>query len=176
MSDNDVVEGPVVDGEGGIYLEVGGEKFECRRVSTSYQMMKFAKAQQTANVVVPKNMPAGPKRTELEEKRNAAGMQMMAVMLETVMILLKPRERERFDEFMAEKSMSDEGIKPSELEDAIGEVIAAVGGESDKGKAEQATASLSSESSQTTNEPTQVVSLGMATQQAALPAQTSSTQ
>lgn len=146
-----------IDGEGGIYLEVGGERFECRRVSTSYQMMKFADAQRKAQVSIPSGLPKESDRyKELAAKRNAAGMAMMAIMLETVMILLKPYERERFDEFMTDISMG-EGLAPQELENAIGDVIAAAGGE--EGKEEPNTASQSSDSSGTTKENVQVYSL-----------------
>lgn len=138
-----------IDGEGGIYLTIKGEQFECRRVSVSWQMMKFAKAQRDANVVIPKGLPKDSQRfKDLSAKRNSAGMLMMAVMLETVNILLKPHERDRFDEFMETASM--DGLEPNELENAIGEVIAAVGGE--QGKAQQHSAQPSSSSSGTISE------------------------
>lgn len=145
-----------IDGEGGIYLTVGGESFECRKVSTSYQMMKFADAQRKAQVNIPSGLPKDhPRYKKLMEQRNNAGMQMMAIMFETVQILLKPGERERFDTYMTEVSM-DKGLDPNELENAIGDVIAAAGGE--EGKAGQTTASHSSESYETTSESAQVYS------------------
>ena len=146
-----------IDGEGGIYLTVRGESFECRKVSVSYQMMKFARAQREANITVPSGLPKdSPKRKELEERRNSAGMAMMALLLDTCMILLKPAERQRFEDFMDAASADEEGLKPGELENAIGEVIAAAGGE--QGKAEQPIASQSSVSSESTSEPARVVS------------------
>lgn len=143
------IEGTDIDGDGGVYLTIGDEQFECRRVSTSYQMMKFAKAQREAQVHIPSGLPKeSEKYKALTAKRNAAGMAMMATMLETITILLKPHERERFDTYMTDVSMG-EGLEPNALENAIGEVIAAVGGE--QGKAGQNTASPSSDSSETTN-------------------------
>lgn len=141
-----------IDGEhGGLNLNIRDEAFECRHVDVSYQMMKFAVAQRKAQVVIPKGMPEGPRKTELETKRNAAGMTLMDIMLSTVMILLKPHERERFDTFMEDLGMSDNPLKPGEFQDAIGEVIAAAGGQEGKESKGGTTSSQSSYSSQTTN-------------------------
>lgn len=135
----------------GLVLIVKGESFECRRVGTSWQMMQFAKARQAANIVVPKGLPeTHPRRIELEEKRNNAGMAMLSTLYDTAMVLLKPSERDRFSQFMDEQSLSDDGIEPGELEQAIGEVIAASAGES--GKADTPTSKQSSVSSVTTRE------------------------
>src|SRR5690348_1934913 len=149
------LEGEVFDGKGGIYLTIRDEEFECRRVSVSWQMMQFAKAQRAANLTVPSGLPKdSPKRKEIEEKRSAAGMKMMSLLLDTINVLLKPHERERFEEYMDE--ISADGLEQGEREDAIGSVIAAVGGE--QGKAERTTSTQSSASSQTTSENAQVVS------------------
>lgn len=158
----------------GLELVIGGEAFACRRVSTSWQMMQFAKAQRAANVTIPKNLPAdSPRRKELEEKRNTAGMAMMALLLDTAFILLQPHERDRFREYMDELSMSDEGIEPGALENAIGDVIAAAGGES--GKAERRTSAQSSTSQTIDAENIPVVSLHRATVADKQPAQTYTT-
>lgn len=150
----------------GLCLIIKGEAFECRRVGTSWQMMQFSKAQQAANVRVPDPIEghvkedngkkvdecdcgACKKRRALEEKRNNAGMAMLATLHDTAMVLLKPSERDRFRDFMNDASMSDEGIEPGELESAIGEVIAAAGGE--EGKAGTRTSRRSSTSSTSTN-------------------------
>lgn len=153
----DVVEGTIDGIDDALYLYLRGEKFECRRVSTTYPMMKFAKAQRDAQIDIPKGLPDdNPRKIELTKKRNEAGMLMMSLLLETANILLKPSERERFDEYATELSMSEEGMKLGELEDALGEVIAAAGGE--KGKAQPTTSPESSASSGTTK-PNSVVSL-----------------
>lgn len=144
-----------IDGEGGIYLSIRGEDFECRRVSISWQMMQFAKSQRAANITIPKGLPDdSPKRKELEEKRNEAGMKMMSLLLDSALILLKPHERERFETYMDE--VSEDGLELGELENAIGAVIAAAGGQ--EGKAEATTSTPSSASSQTTSENVRVVS------------------
>ncbi len=144
-----------IDGEGGIYLKIRDREFECRKVSTTWQMMKFAKAQRAANITIPSGLPKdSPKRKELEEKRNAAGMQLLELLLETAMILLKPHERDDFESYMDE--ISAEGLEPNELENAIGDVIAAAGGE--EGKAEPTTVSPSSASSGTHSENVRVIS------------------
>lgn len=141
-----------IDGEhGGLNLTIRDEDFECRRIDVSYQMMKFAVAQRQAQVPIPKNMPDGPRKEELTAKRNAAGMSLMDTMLNTVMALLKPHERERFDEFMNDLAMSDHPLNPGEFQEAIGEVIAAAGGQQGKEKKEGTTYSPSSSSSTTTN-------------------------
>ncbi len=142
-----------IDGEhDGLCLIVRGEAFECRRVDVSYQMMKFAVAQRKAQVNIPKNMPDGPRKEALKEQRNQAGLSLMDTMLSTVMILLKPHERERFDTYMEELGMSEKPLNPGEFQEAIGEVIAAAGGQDGRGKAEQTTSSHSYSSSQTMNE------------------------
>lgn len=136
----------------GLMLLIRDEAFECRRVDVSYQMMKFAVAQKKAGVVIPKGLDKDSQRyKDLMEQRNEAGMSLMATMLETVTILLKPAERGRFDNYMAEVSMSDNPLKPGEFQDAIGEVIAAVGGQEGKDKKERTTSSRSSSSSTETN-------------------------
>lgn len=160
-TDSTALEG-TIDGEGGIYLVIREREFECRRVSTTWQMMKFAKAQREANVTIPSGLPQdSPKRKELEDKRNKAGMQMLELLLETALVLLKPHERDEFQSYMDE--ISADGLKPNELEEAIGNVIAAAGGE-EAGKAEQTTASPSSASSGTPNENVRVISFNKATQ------------
>lgn len=149
------VEGEVYDGQGGIFLTIRGRDFECRKVSVSWQMMQFAKAQRAANIVIPSGLPEdSPRRKELEEKRSAAGMKMMSLLLDTMMILLKPHVRDEFEEYMDE--ISEDGLEQGELENAIGAVIAAAGGE--QGKAERTTSTPSSASSQTTSENVRVVS------------------
>lgn len=162
IENNEAVTGDVVtEPSNGLELVIKGEAFACRRVSTSWQMMQFAKAQREASITVPKNMPEGPQRTKLEERRNNAGMAMMALLLDTAMILLQPHERDRFRAFMDEISYSDEGLDQGELENAIGNVIAAAGGES--GKAERPTASHSSASPTKDKESIQVISLDKGT-------------
>lgn len=156
---NRVVEGTIHDGQGGIFLTIRGEDFECRKVSVSWQMMQFAKAQRAANITIPSALPEdSPKRKELEAKRSEAGMRMMSLLLDTLTVLLKPHERERFESYMDE--ISAEGLDQGELENAIGAVIAAAGGE--QGKAEQTTSAQSSASSQTTSEKPRVVSFRQA--------------
>lgn len=163
------VSGDVVDGEGGVYLIIADEKFECRRVSVTWQMMQFAEAQRKANTNIPRLPEDHPKVIEAHRIRNEAGMEMMSTMLKTIRVLLKPYERTRFEEFMDTLSQSEEGIEPGALESAIGEVIAAVGGQAGKGKAEQNTAVQSSVSSQTTNENVRVISFNKVTPEDALP-------
>lgn len=150
---SDVLEADDIDGEhDGLTLMIRDEPFECRRIDVSYQMMKFAVAQRKARVVIPKNMPEGPRRTALEAQRNEAGMSLMDTMLSTVMALLKPHERDRFDSHMSDLAMSDEPLNPGEFQEAIGEVIAAAGGAEGKGKGGRTMSSPSSSSSQTTSE------------------------
>jgi len=116
--------------------------------------MQFSKAQQAASINVPRDpghdegctCPLDKRRKELEEKRNEAGMKMLSALYDTAMVLLKPAERDRFREFMDEQSMTEDGIDPGELEEAIGNVIAAAGGE--QGKAGSRTSRRSSASSE----------------------------
>jgi len=148
---HEAVSGEVVTpASNGLELIIKGEGFECRRVGTTWQMMQFSKAQQAANITVPKGLPEDhPRRIELETKRNEAGMKMLSALYDTAMVLLKPGERDRFREFMDEQALTEEGINPGELEEAIGNVIAAAGGES--GKAGSRTSRPSSASSNNTN-------------------------
>lgn len=157
---NESVSGEVVTPpSNGLVLIVRDHEFECRRVGTSWQMMQFAKAQQAANITIPKGMaPDHPRRKELEEKRNRAGMLMLSTLHDTAMTLLKPSERESFRSYMDELSLSDEPLMPGELEEAIGNTIAASAGE-EPGKADTPTPRHSSESSPTTSEPVAVISL-----------------
>ncbi len=138
---NKAVSGEVVTPpSNGLALVIKDEEFECRRVGTTWQMMQFSKAQQAASITVPRDpghdegctCPLDKRRKELEEKRNEAGMKMLSALYDTAMVLLKPSERDRFREFMDEQSMSEDGIDAGELEAAIGNVIAAAGGESGK--------------------------------------------
>lgn len=155
---NESVDGEVVTPlSDGLCLIIKGESFECRRVGTTWQMMQFSKAQQAANIRVPKETGhakdcechADKRRKELEDKRNDAGMLMLSALHDVAMVLLKPAERDRFREFMSDQGMTDEGIDPGELEEAIGKTIAAASGES--GKAGGTTQAPSSDSSTTTN-------------------------
>lgn len=149
----------VTPASNGLVLTIKGEEFECRRVGTSWQMMQFSKARQAASINVPDVIAGHDKdacecsacnrRRMLEEKRNDAGMVMLATLHDTAMVLLQPHERDRFREFMNDESMSEEGIKPGELEEAIGAVIAAAGGE--EGKADTPTSPRSSTSSTRTS-------------------------
>ncbi len=146
-TENDVVTGEVT-GDSGLYLRIRDEKFECRRVSISWQMMQFARAQRAAQVDIPRNLDRNSERyKELSEKRNNAGMRLMSLMLDSIMVLLKPHERERFEEYM--DKISSDGLEPNELESAIGDVIGQVGGE--RGKEEPTTSVPSSISSTTTS-------------------------
>lgn len=151
VENSTAVEGDVVTPpSNGLVLIIKDEEFECRRVGTSWQMMQFSKAQQAASITIPKGLPEDhPRRIELEEKRNAAGMKMLSALYDTAMVLLKPSERERFKDFMDEQGLSEEGIDNGELEQAIGNVIAAAGGE--QGKAGTATSQPSSHSSTNTS-------------------------
>lgn len=155
---NTAVTGEVVTPpSNGLALVIKGEEFECRRVGTTWQMMQFSKAQQAANIAVPRDnghdegcvCPMCKRRKELEDKRNSAGMMMLSALYDTAMVLLKPAERERFKSFMDEQAMSEEGIDNGELEEAIGNVIAAAGGE--QGKAGTRTSRQSSASSGSTS-------------------------
>lgn len=142
----DVVEGTVEDK--GIYLVINGEHFKCRKVSVSWQMMNFAAAQKKARSIhVPEHLPEDDsRRKDAEERRNAAGLDAMVAMQQITLKLLKPEERERFDTFMAEND-----VEPGVLEEAIGDVIAAIGAQDDdKGKAQQSP-SPSSTSDMSTN-------------------------
>jgi len=171
MNENTVIDGSdIVDGEGGLYLTIRDEAFELRRVSINYQMMKFAVARRNADVHVPEHLPEkDPRRVKAEEKRNAAGMEIMALLLDATNILLKPHERDRFDQFMTELSMSDEGLKPGELEEAIGAAMAAVGGAEEKGKAPVNTSSDSSPGSENTKPNVRVISSRKVTPEDGLP-------
>lgn len=172
QSNTPAVSGEVVDPpSNGLELVIHGEAFQCRRVSTTWQMMKFAKARQAAAITIPKGMPEGPKRTELEEKRNEAGMAMLATLRDTAMVLLKPGERARFEAFMDELSESEDGLDNGELENAIGTVIAAAGDEAGKAEASP-TVAHSSNGSPTTNESVRVISSSKVMPEDALPAKT----
>lgn len=163
------VEGNVVDGQGGIFLTIRDEEFEIRRVSITYPMMKFAQARRKAEIRVPEHLPKDdPRRVKAEEKRNEAGMEIMALLLDATNILLKPSERDRFDQFMTELSMSDEGLKPGELETAISDAMATVGGADEQGKAED-TSSTSSNGSPTTKPNVRVISSRKVTPEDGLP-------
>lgn len=167
----DTVEGTVVDGEGGLFITIRDESFEIRRVSVSYPMMKFAQARRKADVHIPESFHKDdPRRKRMEEKRNEAGMEIMALLLDAMQILLKPKERERFDQYLTELSMSDEGLKPGELEDAIGEAMSLVGETTDKGKAGDNSSSSSSNSSPATSENVRVISSNKVTPMDGLPA------
>lgn len=155
---NKAVSGEVVTPpSNGLELVIKGEGFECRRVGTTWQMMQFSKAQQASNIAVPRpnghndncECPMCKRRKELEEKRNNAGMMMLSALYDTAMVLLKPAERDRFKAFMDDQAMSEEGIGAGELEEAIGNVIAAAGGE--QGKADTRTSQHSSASSTNTS-------------------------
>lgn len=152
-TDTQEVQSGTIDGaHDGLTLNIREASFECRRVDVSYQMMKFAVAQKKASVVIPKGLDKESQRyKDLTEQRNEAGMLLMATMLETVTILLKPHERQRFDTYMSEVSMGDNPLNPGEFQDAIGEVIAAAGGQEGKEQKEQTTSSRSSSSSNLTN-------------------------
>ncbi len=166
--DTEVVTGSVVDGEGGIYLTVRDEAFEIRRVSISYPMMKFAQARRKAEVHIPKHLPEDdPRRKKAEATRNAAGMEIMALLLDATQILLKPNERDRFDSYMMELSMTDEGLKPGELEEAISQAMAAVG-EVEEGK-QESTSSTSSNGSPKTSQNVRVISSRKVTREDGLP-------
>lgn len=159
LNDMDRKSGLLVEGDvvtppsNGLVLIIKGEEFECRRVGTSWQMMQFSKAQQAASLTVPRDLghdakctcPHCKRRAEIEEKRNAAGMRMLSALYDTAMVLLKPSERDRFSTFMDEQGLTEDGIDNGELEQAIGNVIAAAGGE--EGKADTATSRPSSRSS-----------------------------
>lgn len=162
--ESETVEGTVFDGEGGLYMTIRDEHFEIRQVSVNYPMMKFAQARRKSETHIPKHLPEDdPRRKAAEEKRNEAGLEMMALLLDAIQILLKPRERERFDAFMTELSMSDEGLKNGELEAAIGQAMATVGEAMDKGKAGDSSSSASSNSSPSTSENVRVISSNKAT-------------
>lgn len=141
-----------------VYLELNDKKFECRRVSVSWQMMKFAVAQREAATPIPhpKEFELATHReickscADVSSKRNNAGMTLMATMHDTILRLLRPSERERFEEYMI-----DAELEPEELENAIGEVIAAIGSQGkDKG-----TSSPSLHSEEQTDLPLRTVSL-----------------
>lgn len=149
----------------GIFLTIRDQEFECRRVGTSWQMMQFSKAQQAANITIPKRIHEKgctchlcKRVNELENRVNKAGMLMLATLYDTAMTLLKAPERDRFKEYMEDISLSDEPLKPGELEEAIGNVIAAAGGE-EPGKADTPTSPQSSFSSPIENENVSVISL-----------------
>ncbi len=137
-----------------IYLDLGEEKFECRRVAITWQMMKFAVTQRNARVQIPTHLPEEhPKRKAAEEKRNAAGMELLAIMHDTILILIKPDERDRFEEFM-----STAELKPNELESAIGSVISQLGGADDTEGKPQQESSDSVDSQNTTSQTSRVIS------------------
>lgn len=163
MTEIDTRETPLsgpIDGEGGIFLELGDDRFECRKVAVTWHMMRFAKAQRVtrtpyAHTHIPddkledhingtKDEQGNTLTTGCEacqkiaNKRNDAGMDLLGIMHDMLMTLLKPYERDRFIEFM-----ETAGLEPSELEDAIGEVIAEVGGAEKKAK-QRPTSSTSS--------------------------------
>lgn len=161
----DALEGTIelstdVDDDDGVYLILGTQMFGCRSVSVSWQMMKFAVAQRNANAPIPhpkdfenkKHLELCKSCADISKRRNDAGMSLMTTMHDTVLILLQPEERERFEEFMITAE-----LEPEELENAIGNVIAAVG--SGKGKA-KGTSSHSSESSEKTQPPSRTISFG----------------
>ena len=159
IEQEDAIDGEVVTPPSdGLVLTIRDEEFECRRVGTSWQMMQFAKARQASNIVVPRDpghdvgceCPLCKRRAELEEKRNDAGMKMLATLYDTAMVLLKPHERDRYTQFMDDQSLSVDGIGPGELEQAIGNAIGAAAGE--PGKADTPTLKPSSVSSVTTSE------------------------
>lgn len=165
------IEGTVVDGEGGLFVTVRDESFEIRRVSVSYPMMKFAQARRKAEVHIPAGWAKDdPRRKKLEEKRNEAGMEIMALLLDAMQILLKPKERDRFDSYLTELSMSDEGLKPGELEEVIGHAMSLVGDAEDKGKAADSSSSSSSNGSHETSENVRVISSTRVTPMDGLPA------
>lgn len=140
-----------------IYLTIGKEMFECRRVAITWQMMKFAVIQRQARIKVPEYLDeTDPKRVAVEERRNAAGMELLAIMHDTIMLLIRPEERDRFEEFM----MSAE-LLPNELESAIGNTIAQLGGA--EGKPVQAESSDSVDSPNTTSQTSRVVSFSQDT-------------
>ncbi len=147
----DAQEGTIDGAHDGLNLYIRDEVFACRRVDVSYQMMMFAQAQRKAQVPIPKNMPDGPAKEALKDKRNQAGMSLMDTMLSTVQALLKPAERDRFHQFMMDISLTENPLKPGEFQEAIGEVISAAGGQQGKEKPGETTSSPSSSSSETTN-------------------------
>jgi hypothetical protein len=170
---SEAISGEIVDGQGGIYLTIKGEDFECRRVSTTWQMMQYAEARKKSDVHipdVPKGLPDTDPRmirkAKAEEQRNIAGMNMLALLLETATVILKPHERERFRAFMDEVSASDEGLDQGELETAISNAISAVGGQ---GKEADRTSSAPSDGSQNTSENVRVISSNKVTRADGLP-------
>lgn len=123
----------------GIYLEVGKERFECRKTSVSWHMMQFGHAQREASRIKPPHKDgecpfdgALADRPEnykchacktANEQRSQAGMDLMAAMRSLILKVIKPHERERFIYFMDEEADLDEG----ELEEAIGSVLSRLG-------------------------------------------------
>lgn len=152
MSDMDTTNHPLegtIDGEGGVYLHLLNEAFECRKIGVSWHMMKFAVAQRASRKPLPHNqVPEDEVDKHIEgdaengipgcsvceaarEKKNEAGIDLMAVMHDLILKILKPRERERFEAFMEDPNTA---LGPSELEDAIGEALAEIGGKAPKEK------------------------------------------
>lgn len=127
----EVIEATNIDGEGGIYVTLAGEKFECRRVDTTYQMMKFAKAQRLSRTYIPIHLKEDhPDRVKAEQIVAHARMASLECFLDIINRLLKPYERERFDAFM-----EDADLASGELTDAIQALMADVNGakEDEKG-------------------------------------------
>lgn len=120
-----------------IYLEVDKEKFECRKTSVSWHMMQFGHAQREASRIKPPHKEGECPKVEGEEdkkcaacltaieQRNQAGVDLMAAMRSLILKVIKPDERERFIHYMDEDADLDEG----ELESAIGDVLAQLGGQ-----------------------------------------------
>lgn len=122
-----------------IYLKLGAEQFACRTVGLTWEMMKFAKAQRVAQLKAPHPAVDGEGEPHtckackaVEDKKNAAGTDAMIGLHSMITKVLKPEERDRFNDFM-----DDAELEPNELESALGEVVSELGKErdTDEGKA-----------------------------------------
>lgn len=131
LDDALAIEGEVVDNT--VYLELQGEKFACRKVGLTWEMMKFAKAQRVAQLKAPHPAkdPEGLAHSckacdDIRSKQQEAGTDAMIGLHSMIIKVLKPTERDRFNMFM-----DDAELEQNELESAIGDVIATFGGEAD---------------------------------------------
>lgn len=92
-------------------LKIGEETFKTRRVSITWQLMTFQRAQRLA-------------ASDDPDKREEGGAAVLGAMYALVKRVIAKDEWSRFEAYM-----DDADIEPGALEEAIGEAIASLGAE-----------------------------------------------
>lgn len=112
-----------------VFLYLGGEQFACRRLGTTWEVMRQTKISRLYDRLGdPDRYPKDdPRREETRNKRNELMGDLIVMQHDMVMKLLKPYERDRFMVFMETAEL---GL--DELDTALGDLIVDI---SNRGKA-----------------------------------------